>query len=86
MADNADLPMTFGSFVITLASSTMLHLGEIADPSTGDKVVDLAMAKNTIDLLGILQEKTAGNLDGEERQLLETLLSDLRLKYVAATK
>ena len=86
MAQTADLPVTFGSFIISLASSAMLHLGEIADPSTGARAVNLPLAKHTIDLIAVLKDKTEGNLDGEERQLVDTLLSDLQVKYVAAAK
>lgn len=85
MANSArELPVNFATFVVSLASSAMLHLGEVADPGTGAKSVDLSLARQTIDLLGILKEKTEGNLDGEERQLLDSVLSDLRTKYVAA--
>ena len=80
-----DLPVNFSSFVVSLASSAMLHLGEAPHPETGKPAADLPLAKNTIDLLGILQEKTKGNLDEEEGKLLETLLYELRMKYVAKT-
>ena len=79
-----DLPVNFATFVVSLASSAMLYLGEVPDPTTQQSGVNLPLAKQTIDLLGVLQDKTQGNLDGEERQLLESVLSDLRVKYVAA--
>lgn len=78
-------PISFGSFVVSLASSAMVQLGEIDDPTTGDRTVNLPMARQTIDLLEILKEKTAGNLDEDESRLLESLLYDLRSKYVQAS-
>ena len=78
--------MSFSTFVFSLSSSAVMHLGEIADPNTQTKSVDLPLAKQTIDILGMLQEKTKGNLEEDEKRLLEHLLYDLRLKYVAKTK
>ena len=63
----------------------MIHLGEIPDPS-GEKSADLALAKQTIDIIAMLQEKTKGNLDAAEDNLLQSLLYDLRVKYVDAQK
>ena len=80
-----ELPVNFATFVVSLASSAMLHLGEVPNPASGSIEKNLPLARNTIDLLDILQDKTQGNLDGEERQLLDTVLADLRLKYVAAS-
>ena len=81
-----ELPVNFATFVVSLASSAMLHLGEVPNPASGQVEKNLPLARNTIDLLDVLQDKTKGNLDGEERQLLDTVLADLRLKYVAATR
>jgi hypothetical protein len=75
------LQVSFSSFVVGLATSAMGHLGE--GPGQG---VDLELARNTIDLLGILQEKTAGNLDEEEKRLLDTLLYETRLRFVAKSE
>lgn len=75
--------VTFSSFVISLASSAMVHLGETVDPFTGKQDVDLAMARHTIDALGVLEEKTRNNLDEEEQKLLDSLLAELRSKFVA---
>jgi len=69
--------VSFSSFVVSLATSAMTHLGE---GPKGD--VNLPLARQTIDLLGVLQEKTEGNLDDEERQLLETVLHETRTKYL----
>jgi hypothetical protein len=73
----------FGTFVMSLASSVLVHLGEISHP---DSEKNLPLAKQTIDILGMLQEKTRGNLSNDEQQLLTNLLYDLRMKYVAAHK
>ena len=77
-----DLPISFSSFVVSLASSAMLHLGLAPHPGTGRTEVSLPLARNTIDLLGILKEKTAGNLDEDETKLLESVLFDLRTRFV----
>ena len=74
----------FGTFVMSLASSVLVHLGEINHPEATGK--NLPIAKQTIDILGMLQDKTRGNLTNEESQLLTNLLYDLRMKYVAASK
>jgi Domain of unknown function (DUF1844) len=76
----------FGTFVMSLASSVLVHLGEIAHPESAAAERNLPLAKQTIDILGMLQDKTRGNLSNEEQQLLTNLLYDLRMKYVAATK
>jgi hypothetical protein len=81
-----ELPVSFSSFIVSLAASAMHHLGEAPDPVTRQKSVDLVLARNTIDLLGMLKEKTANNLDEEEAKLLETLLFELRSKYLEAAK
>ena len=78
--------VTFGSFVHSLAMSALVHLGEIPDPSVGAMSPNLPLARQTIDLLDVLAKKTAGNLDEDEDKLLSTLLGDLRLKYVQASK
>lgn len=69
--------VSFSSFVVSLATSAMTHLGQ---GPAGQ--LDLALAKQTIDLLGVLQEKTEGNLDAEEKQLLDTVLHETRTKYL----
>ncbi|MCB9668693.1 MAG: DUF1844 domain-containing protein [Alphaproteobacteria bacterium] len=64
----------------------MVQLGEAADPGTGKRSRDLGLARNTIDLLGVLKEKTAGNLDDEERRLLDSVLYECRTKFIEASK
>lgn len=77
-----EIPVSFSSFVVSLASSAMVNLGEIPDPVTNKAAESLPIARQTIDLLGILEEKTKGNLDEEEARLLESVLYDLRLRFV----
>lgn len=78
--------VSLSSLVFSLSSSALLHLGEIADPQTGEKKEDLALAKHSIDTIGMLKEKTKGNLTKEEDQFLESILTDLRWRYVKAKK
>ena len=83
----APLPeVNFNSLIFSLSSSALFHLGEIADPQTGKKNQDLPIAKHTIDTIGMLKDKTKGNLDDEEEKFLEGILTDLRWRYVKATK
>jgi hypothetical protein len=82
-------PADFATLVLSLGSSAMAYLGESAGPQgKEDKKPDrnLPMAKHAIDLLSVLEEKTKGNLTSEEDQILESLLFDLRLRYVEAVK
>ncbi len=74
--------INFPTFIVSLNASALLHLGAIEDPNTGQKSKDLTMAKQTIDILNMLEEKTAGNLNNEEENLLKNILYDLRLMYV----
>lgn len=73
---------TFSTFVLSLASSALVQLGEVPDPSSGKVAEDLALAKHSIDILSMLQDKIAGGLDAEESRLLEGLLYELRMKFV----
>jgi hypothetical protein len=63
-----------------------MHLGEIPDPITGKVASDFPVAKQMIDIIGMLGEKTRGNLDAGEQQLMEDVLYDLRMRYVEAVK
>ena len=74
--------VTFNAFIMSLNTSALYHLGEIADPVTGKKERDLSLAKHAIDTLKLLQEKTKGNLSEEERGLLEDILFDLKMRFV----
>lgn len=77
-------PLDFATFVMSLGSSAMVHLGHLPPPEGTEPRVDLAAAKQIIDILGILEEKTRGNLDDSEDKLLKSLLYDLRVQYVDA--
>ena len=87
-ADQAEaLPeINFSTFIISLSTQALMHLGEIADPVSGKAEADLPGAKQMIDILSLLQEKTRGNLDPGEQQLVEDVLYDLRMRYVDAVK
>jgi hypothetical protein len=76
-------PIDFYTFVLSLASTAFVHLGDAPHPETGKQVEpDLLVAKQSIDILAMLQEKTKGNLTEEEAHFLETLLTDLRIRFV----
>jgi hypothetical protein len=84
--DLGDIPVTFGTMVIGLGTTALIHMGE-APPDGGPAPPrDLKAAKHFIDLLGMLQQKTQGNLSEDEFQLLSAFLYDLRMKYVTLTK
>jgi hypothetical protein len=74
--------VTMATFVFSLSSSALVHLGEIPEPETNIARVDLPIAKQIIDTLAMLQEKTKGNLDPDEERLLKSVLYDLRMRYV----
>jgi hypothetical protein len=78
-----DSSVDFPSFVMGLATQTMMMLGEIPNPETNLPQVNLEAAKQTIDILGLLEEKTKGNLSKDEDRLLQDLLANLRLAYVS---
>ena len=73
-------------FVMSLGSSAMVNLGKVPAPGSDAIQIDLPAAKQIIDILGILDEKTRGNLDDSEKKLLTSLLYDLRVHYVDAQK
>ena len=76
----------FHTFVLSLGSSALLHLGELEHPDVGAPQMDLPLAKHTIDILAMLEEKTKGNLTSAEAKLIESLLYDLRLRFVELSK
>ena len=79
--------INFVSFVLSLAHTAAVHFGDIPDPSTGQRAVaNLAAAQQMIDILSLIEEKTRGNLSAEERQLLEQVLFELRLRFIEITK
>ena len=89
MTDEAgnELPtMAFAPFILSLSHSALMHLGEAPHPEGNTVEVNLPMAKQTIDLLGLLEERTKGNLTGAEERLMTQILFDLRLRYVEQVK
>lgn len=74
--------ITFATFIFSLNTSVLMHLGFIEDPATGEKTKNLPIAKQTIDILGMLEEKTRGNLSKDEENMLKNILYDLRILYV----
>lgn len=74
--------VNFATFIFSLSSSALFHFGDIPDPSSGAKKKNLVMAKHTIDILSMLQEKTSGNLTPDEEQLFKNILYDLKMRYV----
>lgn len=76
----------FSTFIMSLTSSAFHHLGDIADPETGKTETNLPAVHQTIDMLTMLREKTKNNLTAEENKLLEQLIYELQMKYVAKTK
>jgi PBP1b-binding outer membrane lipoprotein LpoB len=82
-ADKASLPaLNFATFIFSLNSSALVQLGMIEDPMTGEKTKNLPLAKQTIDILSMLEEKTRGNLDTDEAAMIKNILYDLRIHYV----
>jgi hypothetical protein len=87
MTDAPNAPaVDFGTFVLSLGSSALVHLGEIHHPETTEAKENLALARQTIDLLAMLEEKTRGNLTEAEARFLSDLLADLRLKFVEKSR
>lgn len=84
----ADRPaVSFIAFVISLASNAAVHFGDLPDPLSGEKRdPDLDAAAQVIDLLAMLEQKTRGNLTAEERQLLDQVIFELRMRFVEARK
>jgi actin-related protein len=81
--ENFQLPeINFPTFIFSLNSSALVHLGVIEDPASQQKVKNLPLAKQTIDILGMLEEKTQGNLLDDEANMLKTMLYELRMLYV----
>ncbi len=76
----------FSTFIISLSTQALMHLGEIPDPLSGNVEMDISVGKQMIDIIGVLSEKTRGNLDQGEEKLMEDILFDLRMKYVEAVR
>lgn len=78
--------VTFPAFIMSLNTSVLYHLGEIADPATGKKQVDYDLARHAIDTLMLLQEKTKGNLTSDEEGMLKGILYDVKMRFVRSVK
>lgn len=78
--------LDFTTFILSLSHSALLHLGETPHPDTNAVERSLPLARQSIDLLGLLEEKTKGNLTGDEERLLTQILFDLRMRYLELTK
>lgn len=85
-SDSGIPPVDFSTFVFSLFHSVLIQLGDIADPVNGSEAVDLDAAKQTIDILNIIQEKTKGNLTDEEKKFLENATAELKWKFLNAVK
>lgn len=83
-----DIPLpeiNFSTFIFSLNASALVHLGAIEDPASEQKVKNLPLAKQTIDILNMLEEKTRGNLNKDEENIMRNILYDLRIAYVKET-
>jgi len=78
--------VTFMAFIMSLNTSALFHLGEIADPETGETILDFSLARHAIDTLVLLQEKTKGNLTPDESEMLKNVLYDVKLRFVNSVK
>jgi hypothetical protein len=86
MADQLPPALSFTAFVLSLASTAAIHFGDLPDPVSGERAeVNLEGAAQMIEILGLLDQKTRGNLTVEERQVLEQVLYELRLRFVEAS-
>lgn len=87
MSDEQRPQVSFVAFIYSLASNAAVHFGDIPDPVTNEtRQPDLEAAAQLIDIIAMLEEKTRGNLSAEERQLLDQLLFELRMRFVEARK
>jgi len=78
--------ISFLAFVLSLAHTAAVHFGDVPDPMSGAREANLPAAQQMIDILALIEEKTRGNLTAEERQLLDQVLFELRLRFVEASK
>ncbi|NTW77645.1 MAG: DUF1844 domain-containing protein [Syntrophaceae bacterium] len=75
-------PINFTNFVLSLHTSALFHFGDIPDPTSGKAQKDLVAVKQTIDMLDMINEKTKGNLNEQENNLLQGVLYELKMRYV----
>jgi uncharacterized protein DUF1844 len=86
MSDQPDPILSFTAFVLSLASTAAIHFGDLPDPVSGERAeLNLDGAAQMIEILALLDQKTRGNLTAEERQVLEQVLYELRLRFVEAS-
>ena len=78
--------VTFSTFVMSLNTSVLYHLGELPDPESGETFVNLDLARHAIDTLVVLEQKTKGNLTDEEAELMRNILYDVKMRFVNAVK
>jgi phage repressor protein C with HTH and peptisase S24 domain len=82
-AEEVTMPeMNFASFIFSLSTSAMYHFGDFPDPVSKKAERNLPAARQTIDIIAMLKEKTEGNLDSDEKNLIDTILFELRMRYV----
>jgi hypothetical protein len=75
-------PANFRTLISTMVTQALYAMGAIPDPQTGQRVAILDLARHHIDMLGVIEEKTKGNLDEEESKMLSTTLHELRMQYM----
>jgi hypothetical protein len=86
-ATNGASAINFASFVLSLVHTAAVHFGDVGDPVTGEHhAPNLPLAQQMIDILAMLEEKTRGNLSAEERQLIDQVLYELRLRFVEVSR
>ena len=76
--------VSFISFILSLNTTALFHLGELPHPETGRKLLDLELARHSIDTLIMLEEKTQGNLEKDEAELLDKVVYELKMRFVRA--
>lgn len=82
-----ELPaIDLSTFILSLSHSALVHLGDAPDPTGGPSEISLPMARQTIDLLSLLQEKTKGNLTGAEEHMMDQVVYELQMRYVEVSK
>ena len=74
----------FSTFILSLYSTALVQLGELEDPATGIKAINLDLGRQTIDMIIMLEKKTRGNLDNDEANLVKSLVHEVRMAYVKA--
>jgi len=86
--ERADVPLeiTLSTFLMSLSTQALMCLGDIPNPVTGKAEPDLAAARELVDIIGMLEEKTRGNVDPQEARLFEKILFDLRMRFVEKSR